>query len=46
MNSNGSMYCGEWRDHKPHGKGFEKYEDGSSYVGFFKDGMKDGNGEF
>jgi hypothetical protein len=31
VNGNGSSYKGDWKDHKPHGNGFEKYEDGSSF---------------
>ncbi len=44
---NGEMeYNGEWKNHKPHGQGTEKFRDGSYYTGLFVNGLKHGHGTF
>jgi len=44
--NNGSMYDGEWKDGKMHGKAKELYTDGTlQYEGYYKDGYRDGRGK-
>jgi hypothetical protein len=33
---NGYMYCGEWLNHKKHGKGIYKWNDGRAYNGLYE----------
>ena len=43
---NGDIYDGEWRAHVRHGLGSYTYADTAScYVGMWKDGRRDGQGE-
>lgn len=44
--TNGMVYNGAWADDHPHGKGTERYQDGSSYEGEFVNGKKEGKGTF
>ena len=37
-------YVGELKNEKPHGQGSITYENGESYEGEWKDGLKDGKG--
>lgn len=44
--NNGSMYEGEWKDGKMHGKAKEFYVDGTlQFDGFYKDGFREGKGK-
>jgi len=44
--NNGSMYDGEWKDGKMHGKAQEFYADGTlQYDGYYKDGFRHGRGK-
>ena len=38
------QYKGEWNDDKRHGHGELIYRNGDKYVGYFKEGMKNGKG--
>ena len=42
----GSVYVGEVKDGKEHGRGIETYPDGTRYEGEYKDGKKHGRGIF
>ena len=43
---NGDIYDGEWKDHVRHGLGSYTYADTAScYVGLWKNGQRDGQGE-
>ena len=37
---NASSYEGQWLNCLPHGKGIEKFKDGSTFSGFFEEGLK------
>ena len=41
-----SVYEGDWKDGKRHGKGTYKYADGRVYEGDWKDDNKHGKGTF
>lgn len=42
----GYEYNGEWKNDVPHGKGKEKFENGSYYEGEFFHGVKSGLGHY
>jgi hypothetical protein len=42
---NNSFYTGDFEGGLKHGYGCEKYEDGTSYKGYFRNGWRDGMGE-
>ena len=44
INTNKSVYKGQWKNGKEHGTGTLTYSDGEKYVGGFKNGMHHGNG--
>lgn len=45
MSAAGSVYEGEWKNNKKHGKGKETYPEGSVYEGYFENGYKNGPGK-
>ena len=45
MTSDGSKYECEWKDDFQQGHGIEKFSNGNTYVGEYKEGMKHGNGK-
>lgn len=42
----GSLYQGQWKDHKKHGQGRLIYANGDCYQGEFKADKKDGQGKY
>ena len=45
-NTDGSMYMGAWKFDTQHGKGVEKWSNGSKFEGEYFEGNKEGFGEF
>lgn len=43
---NGQRYEGMWKNNKYHGHGTEIMRDGAIYSGNFKDGLREGLGEY
>lgn len=42
VNSDGTVYAGEWKNNLPHGKGKMYFTDGSYYNGYFEQGIPQG----
>ena len=40
--NNGCFYSGNWEDNQQSGKGEYTCDDGTKYIGYFKDGKKHG----